>query len=144
MMLANNYPSDLDVMGQTITFDENTVFTSHVKGVESINEISETSALEVSGYTTGSGSFYATSIVVKNSVISVQDVLRVRGIIDTLDDNSFRIGKIDIYFNEATIFINIENNRVKPGMAVIMGGSFSENNSSSERCFKATSVEAIN
>ena len=144
MMLANDYPNDLDVMGQTITFDENTVFTSHVKGVESISDITETSTLEVSGYTTGSGSFYATNIIVNKSLISVQDVLRVRGIIETLGNNFFRIVKIEIYFDYSTTFLNIEKNQVKPGLAVVMAGTFTEDSTPSAHFFKATSIEAAN
>ena len=144
MMLASNYPSDFDALGQTITFDDKTIFTSHVEGVESISDITEMSSLEVSGYTTDSGSFYATNIIVNNSTESASEGLRVRGIIESLSYSSFRIAKIDIHFDEDTKFIHIKNGLVLPGMTVVMVGTFAADDGSPIRVFNANSIEALN
>lgn len=153
MMLANNFPSDLDLSGQTITFDENTEFKSYVKGVDTIADITAETSLEVRGYNTGAGSFYATQIVVNKAVTSTQDILRVRGIIDTLSFSSFRVGKLNVFFDNHTTFVNLEGNVILPGMAVVMVGAFEDektpndidtNKTDTNRVFHATSIEVLN
>ncbi|MFV2056619.1 MAG: DUF5666 domain-containing protein [Thiohalomonadales bacterium] len=172
MMLANNFPSTLDSSGQTITFDEKTEFNSYVEGVKCIADITADTSLQVKGYTTASGSFYATHIVVNKVLASTQDILRVRGVIDTLSYSSFRVGRLDVYFDQHTSFVNLENRIILPGMAVVMVGAFGDeeaivngicenarhsplgktsnhsiseiDNKKSRRIFRAHSIEVLN
>lgn len=104
IVLANNYPASLNVMGQIVIFDNDTVFESNIPGVTSIKDISKKDHVEVSGFSTNTGTIYATRITVTGNK-RVADSYVVRGRIESLslDNRQFLIGGMSISYDAATV-----------------------------------------
>ncbi len=98
------------IMGQTVTVDLNTLFESKVAGVTTIDLISAGHIVEVSGYSDGSGSVFATRIEVKapdlaTYLIDHPNGVEVKGVVSNLDPamQTFDIGTMTVSYAGAII-----------------------------------------
>lgn len=89
----------IDVMGQTVTITEETVFDSNVTGVTSVDQITPGMICEVSGYNSGDGKITATFIEVeapdKTTYTQMHsDGMHLKGVISNLNPTAetFNIG----------------------------------------------------
>ncbi len=105
VVLANNYLSDgtLDIMGQTVKVDAETIFESKISTITLIEEISAGNIVEVSGYPTGAGVVYATRLEVKKASKGSGDTLEVKGVIKNLDEvaQTFLLGNLTVDYSSA-------------------------------------------
>jgi hypothetical protein len=95
----------IDVMGQTINVDADTVFESHVAGITSIDMLQQGNIVEVSGYTDGNGTIYATRIEVKNASHTAGEEIEVKGNISNLDTTAmtFSLGNLTVDYSNAAL-----------------------------------------
>ena len=106
MVLAKNLVAGvgtLNVMGQTVNVDLDTKFESDVLSVPTIDDILNNNIVEVSGYSSGSGSIYATRIEVKKAGHEVGEEMELKGIISRLTDSTFIIGDMTVNHLTATL-----------------------------------------
>ncbi len=105
VVLANNYLNDgtLDIMGQTVKVDAETIFESKISTITLIEEISAGNIVEVSGYPTGTGVVYATRLEVKKANKGLNDTLEVKGVVSNLDEvaQTFSLGNITVDYSSA-------------------------------------------
>jgi hypothetical protein len=80
-----NGAGTLNVMGQTVNVDADTVFESQVTGITSIDMVQPGNIVEVSGYSNGSGTIYATRVEVKSAAHTAGEAIEVKGKISNLD-----------------------------------------------------------
>jgi len=89
----------LEVLGQTVTVDANTIFESHVGTITLPSEIAKGNIVEVSGSSSGTGDIVATRLEVKAldmaAYKSAGKAIEVKGIVANHDDvaETFKIGK---------------------------------------------------
>lgn len=94
----------INVMGQTVNVDANTVFKSQVASITTIDMLQAGNIVEVSGYSNGSGAIYATRIEVKGAAHSAGEVIEVKGKISSLDTTA----KTFIVGDPAGSFITVD------------------------------------
>ena len=75
----------INVMGQTVNVDADTVFQSQVSGITAISMLQAGNIVEVSGYSNGTGTIYATRIEVKKASHTAGEEIEVKGKISNLD-----------------------------------------------------------
>jgi len=75
----------INVMGQTVNVDASTVFKSDVASITTIDMMQVGNIVEVSGYSNGTGTIYATRIEVKKMAHTAGEVIEVKGKINSLD-----------------------------------------------------------
>ena len=96
VVLTNNVTADntgtLNVMGQTVQVDKDTVFQSFDVADLKISDIDKDNVVEVSGYASGDGEIWATRIEVKDSQYNDGDQVELKGNISGLTQTSFMIG----------------------------------------------------
>lgn len=99
---VTNGVGTLNVMGLTINIDANTMFESHDPAVTSIDAIPANAVAEVSGYTAGDGTVYATRIEVKDPAVSHD--LELKGVVSGLDSvaQTFTIGSLVVDYSSAS------------------------------------------
>ncbi len=93
----------LNVMGQVIIPDNDTIFQSDVVGVNDVLDIVPNHIVEVSGYSNGDGIIYATRIVVKSDNFQSGEI-NVKGTVVSLSSASFTIGG-----DTASMIVNYTN-----------------------------------
>lgn len=104
---ANNVAADgtgtLQVMAQTVELDAQTVFSSHLAGVASPDQIQAGNIVEVSGYSSGTGTIYATRVEVEAA--SLSDVSEVKGLVSGLDTGAktFSLGALTVDYSSAQL-----------------------------------------
>jgi hypothetical protein len=114
IVLSTNILADgtgtLDVMGQTVTVDSNTIFESYVSGVTSAAGIEAGNIVEVTGSSSGNGSILATRLELKatalaNYLVSHPEGIEVKGIVSghTDTDNTFVIGSLTVDYTNAIL-----------------------------------------
>ena len=86
----------LKVMGTTINTDEDTVFESNVTGIDTIGMLGLDNIVEVSGYSAGDGTVWATRIELKKEMREAGDITEIKGVISGLSSNLFSIGDQEI------------------------------------------------
>lgn len=104
---SNNVMSDgsggsLDVLGQNVRVDDKTVFESRDQTIKSLADIQPSSVVEVSGYTDGDGTVWATRVEVKSSEYSEGTEMELEGVITNLTDTSFDIGGVTVEYTDAS------------------------------------------
>ena len=116
-VLANDYPTSLNVMGQTVIFDNDTVFESDVPGVVAVKDIRKKDRVEVSGFTTNDGTIYATRIRLTTEPGKEGNAM-VKGRIASLslDKQQFFIGGLPVSFDTATAIQS--NSTLEDGLLV--------------------------
>ena len=106
---------DINVMGQTVTVTDTTIFESKIPAVTGPDQIAEGMVVEVSGFASGTGSITATRLEVKAADLATylsehDEGIEVKGVISNLDtvDMTFDIGDMTVEYAGATLddFIN--------------------------------------
>ncbi len=91
----------LDVMGQIVIVDNDTIFESNASSIVSIEDIVAAdfaqsitgNVVEISGYTSGDGTIYATRILLKRLSYTQGEKIKVQGVANNVTTNQFQIGK---------------------------------------------------
>jgi len=95
----------LNIMGVTVTVDEDTVFESNASEVLTLVDITEGNIIEVSGHSSGEGQVWATRIEVKSAVLEQNKEMEVKGKVTLLDETAktFTLGGITVDYSGATL-----------------------------------------
>lgn len=106
VILSSNLSPDgtgtMDIMGQSVTVDTTTIFESHVAGITAIEQLAAGNVVEVSGYSSGDGSIFATRIELKSAIHSGQEI-EVKGLVSNLTAATFEIGSLVVDYSGATL-----------------------------------------
>ena len=119
VVLANdvNNGGTLNIMGQTVVVDTQTTFESSVTGIGSIDLIQPGNIVEVSGYSSGSGTIYATRVEVKQDALQQDGEMELKGIVADLTDTTFTIGALTIDYSMAQLE-NLPDGQLSNGLYV--------------------------
>ena len=105
--IAADNTGTLNVMGQTVTVDGNTIFESHVTAITTASQIVAGNIVEVSGSSSGTGSIVATRLEVKAEsmadYIALGKTIEVKGIVASHNevDQTFNIGSLVVDYSTA-------------------------------------------
>lgn len=104
----------LMIMGQSVTVDMNTLFESKVAGILGIDQIVAGNIVEVSGYSDGTGTVFATRIEVKAAdlatyLASHPNGIEVKGLVSNLDTGTqtFDLGSLTVSYAGAIVDNNV-------------------------------------
>ena len=118
---ANNVPADgtgtMTVMGQTVFIKTTTIFESDVAGIDSIDKVAAGNVVEISGFSSGDGSVYATRIEVKLAKHAGEEI-EVKGIISNLAATSFDLGGLTVNFSSAQFDDSLPDGTLSDGLYV--------------------------
>ncbi|MBI3777057.1 MAG: hypothetical protein HY273_16180, partial [Gammaproteobacteria bacterium] len=123
----------LTVMGQTVNVDTTTIFKSKVSTITSMEMITAGNIVEVSGYTAGDGTIYATRVEVKKLAMEADDEIELKGVITDLDSTAktFKIGMQLIDYSTAKLddipngmlandmYVEVKSKQMLTGMVLI-------------------------
>ncbi len=115
IVTATNIAADgtgtLTVMGQTVTIDAATVFESKVTSIAGIGDVAEGNIVEVSGYSSGTGTILATRVEVKKAALDAGDEIEVKGVIAELDTTAqtFMLGTLMVHYGDAQVEHTLAN-----------------------------------
>ena len=101
--VTTGYNGTLNVLGQAVKADANTVFESYDVSDLSISDIDKGNIVEVSGYSSGNGEILATRIEVKNTQYNVGEEIELKGIVTGLTGSTFKIGELNINLETASL-----------------------------------------
>ncbi len=109
----------LTVMGLTINMDEDTVFENAVDGTLAISDIVIGNIVEVSGYSAGDGTVWATRVEMKSNARADGDTVELKGVIRDLsaDGSTFTIGAMVLSITNAVLAEN-EITTLSDGMLI--------------------------
>jgi hypothetical protein len=107
----------MTVMGQTVIVKTITIFESDVAGIDSIDKVAAGNVVEVSGYSSGDGSVYATRIEVKLAMHAGEEI-EVKGIVSNLEASRFDIGGLTVDFSSALFDDSLPNGTLGNGQYV--------------------------
>lgn len=100
----------LMIMGQSVTVDVNTLFESKVAGILGIDQIVAGNIVEVSGYSDGTGTVFATRIEVKAATLadylaSHPNGIEVKGLVSNLNTGAqtFDLGSLTVSYAGAIV-----------------------------------------
>jgi hypothetical protein len=103
---ANNVGADgtgtMTIMGQTVFISTTTIFESDVAGITSADLVVAGNVVEVSGFSSGDGTVYATRIEVKLATHSGEEI-ELKGIIENLTATTFSIGGLTVDYSMAML-----------------------------------------
>jgi len=104
---SNNVSNDgssgsIDVLGQSVQVDAKTVFESYDPAVQSPADILPNSVVEVSGYTDGDGTVWATRVEVKSAEYNEGSEMEVEGVVTNLTETTFEIGGMTIGYTSSS------------------------------------------
>jgi len=99
--INNDGVGTLNVVGQTVIVDTLTTFDSSVQDVSLINQIIKGNVVEVSGFTSGDGTIYATCVDVKAQLYTAGNEIELTGIVFGLNINSFSLGQLIVDYSSA-------------------------------------------
>ncbi|MGD8595296.1 MAG: DUF5666 domain-containing protein, partial [Gammaproteobacteria bacterium] len=106
----NNQDGTLDIMGQMVKYDTETVFESDDDTVTVIEDIPEGAVVEVSGYRTGDNTLHATHMTLVSNTYTTGAELTVKGVVTTgLSNGKFSMGSLTIAVDSSTQFAGIPN-----------------------------------
>jgi len=105
LVIQNNVLTDgtLNIMGLTVHTNEDTVFESKDSTITSLDLIAVNNIVEVSGYSSGDGSVWATRIEVKKAAYVSGDEIELKGKISSLNDTQFIIGDMTVDYTLAVL-----------------------------------------
>lgn len=105
LVLANNILLDgtMNVMGLTINTNEDTVFESNDISILGLEEIIEGNIVEVSGYSSGDGSVWATRVELKKTVFNDGQEIEVKGVISNVTTTNFVLGDMLVDYSTAVL-----------------------------------------
>ncbi len=94
--------SSLNVMGQTVIHSVNTRFDD---GITTAGDIVVDNIVEVSGYSDGLGTIYATRIALKDNSYQAGEDIEVKGLVQQLDTNArtFKLGGLTVNYTGAEL-----------------------------------------
>lgn len=90
----------LNVLGQNIIVDGETVFESKIAMVNSIDKILPNHIVQVSGFSNGDGNIYATRVELKSTVYKVGEEIEIKGLATNVGSSSFQIGSMTINYSQ--------------------------------------------
>jgi hypothetical protein len=115
----NNQDGTLDIMGQMVKYDTETVFESDDDTVTVIEDIPEGAVVEVSGYRTGDNTLHATHMTLVSNTYTTGAELTVKGVVTTgLSNGKFSMGSLTIAVDSSTQFAGIPNQQLTPGTVI--------------------------
>lgn len=143
IVLANDYPNSLDVMGQVVLVNNDTVFESHVSNVASIKDIRKKDHVEISGYPTNDGAIYATHVVVKSDIDTDNQIV-VKGKITALStvDHQFKLGNLTVSYLDTSLSGGLS--QLNDGMSVRLIGHMGFKGNNNEVLFAEQILPLIN
>ncbi len=118
IVVANNIAlagttGTMDIMGQTVSVNADTIFESMVPGINSVDQIPVDAIVEVSGFGDGNGNVTATRIEVKATdlatyLITHPDGIEVKGRVSALDSGAltFTLGSMMVDYSGAMMDMN--------------------------------------
>jgi len=97
-VIENNYATSktLNVLGQTVHIDNDTIFDSKSTTITSFDLITAGNVVEVSGFSSGDGQIYATRVEVKSDTRETAQEIEIQGQITNLNGTSFNIGTLSV------------------------------------------------
>jgi len=118
---ASNVGADgtgtMTVMGQTVVISTTTIFESDVAGISGADLVVAGNVIEVSGFSSGDGTVYATRIEVKLATHSGEEI-ELKGIITNLTDTTFDLGELTVDFSTAMFDDHIPDSTLSEGLYV--------------------------
>ena len=146
-VVENNVLTDgtLNIMGQTVKIDAETIFESKIPGVTTIEQIVAGNIVEVSGFPNGSGTIHATRLELKNSAHHSNETMEVKGVIANLDtqNQTFTLGNLTIDYSNAFLehitslnnglYVEVKSNQPLNGTTLNAGKVELEGSGSLER-----------
>jgi len=113
IVLSNNIAAGtttgtMNIMGHTVTIDENTIFESYVNSITTYSDIVAGNIVEVSGYSAGMGDITATRIEVKATDLADyisrgHEYIEFKGIVQNHSGNTFDIGMMTVDYASAIL-----------------------------------------
>jgi len=104
IVLVNNIAKDrsLNVMGQTVVTDIDTVFESQVATITRLQDIVANNIVEVSGFTAGDGTIFASRVEVKRQIYGMGESIKIKGLAGNVSSREFTIGGLTIAYTGQT------------------------------------------
>lgn len=129
--IAADGTGTLVVMGQTVTIDANTAFESKVSTIASIDQLAVGNIVEISGFSSGTGSILATRVEVKKSQRTNADTVSLKGLIANLDATAgtFTIGGLTISYDANTLLEHAPSTGLANGLFVEVKSTLGTNGS---------------
>jgi len=120
LVFANNITTDhsLNVMGQTVITDIDTVFESQVVAITRLEEIVENNIVEVSGFTSGDGTIFASRVEVKRQLYNAGEPIEIKGMASNVGGSEFNIGNLTIMYSDQTTLRDFSGKQFIDGMLV--------------------------
>lgn len=136
-----NGAGTVDVMGQTVNVDSDTVFESHVADITSVDMLQAGNVVEVSGYSDGNGNIYASRIELVKASYAAGDVLELKGKVSNLDTTAmtFTLGDLTVDYTSADLL-----NFPESGIANDLFVEVTSTNKITNNTLVATQVKMIN
>jgi len=118
---ANSVGADgtgtMTIMGQTVIVKTTTIFESDVPGIDSVDKVAAGNVVEVSGFSSGNGSVYATRMEVTLATHAGEEI-EVKGIISNLAATTFDLGGLTVDFSSALFDDSIPDGTLSDGQYV--------------------------
>ena len=118
---ASNVGADgtgtMTIMGQTVVISTTTIFESDVAGISGTDLVVAGNIVEVSGFSSGDGTVYATRLEVKLAAHSGEEI-ELKGIITNLTDTTFDLGGLTVDFSTAMFDDHIPDSTLSEGLYV--------------------------
>jgi hypothetical protein len=92
----------MNIMGQIVNISSTTIFESDVPGITGTDQVVAGNVVEVSGYSSGDGTAFATRIEVKLASHAGEEI-EVKGIIENLTATTFDIGGLTVNYSTAML-----------------------------------------
>lgn len=117
----NNQNGYLDILGQIVKYDTDTLFESNDDTLTTIADIPEGAVVDVSGYRIGVNTLHATQLTLISKTYTVGTELSVKGVITAgLSNGKFSMGTLTVAVDSSTKFTDIPNKQLTPDMVVIV------------------------
>lgn len=123
----SNGSGSINVLGQIVVLDSLTAFDSNDLNIQSPDQISNGHVVEISGFTSGNGTIYATRVELKDLVYTEGNEIEVKGNITVLTGNTFAIGTLIIDYSAAQIN-GFQGNGLQEGLFVEVKSNTALNN----------------
>ena len=107
----------MTVMGQVVVVKTTTIFESDVAGITSVDRVVAGNVVEVSGFSSGDGTVYATRIEVKLATHSGEEI-EVKGVITNLTATTFDLGGLTVDVSSAMLDDSIPDGTLSEGLYV--------------------------
>ena len=96
--LFDSTGNTINVLGQTVFVDNDTIFDSKDSQVTLIEQVTAGHIIEVSGYSNGDGNIFATRIELKKAAFQAGDTIEIKGIAQNVTSTSFMIGSMTVTY----------------------------------------------